>query len=360
MRARTQIGDARQTIGGSVMTSANQKVGIAIFGAGNVSTGHLDAYLKNPECQVVAIGSRTREGAERKAREVGLDPSKLGIHDSIESLLTDPQVDALSITTPHLRHATDVVAAAEAGKHCLVEKPIAVSAGELERMEAAVEKAGIRTVCGFVLRFNPSIQATKALIAEGMLGNLLYVQTDYWHNPEQSGYPGSEDHLQKMDASAMVLGGCHAIDLARYLMESDIVEVTAMGFTDTQEAKFMPNQTALVRFANGMAGKVSACVEQWMPYQFNVDLLGTDGGLRDNRFYSRKLPGVLDWATFPTVLPNSGAVSHHPFQGEIDHFIACIQEGHESHVNVRDAVNTHKAMFAIDQSCIDGGTTIAV
>lgn len=342
------------------MSSSNEKLGIAIFGAGNVSSGHLNAYLKNPACQVVAIGSRTREGAERKAREVGLDPSKLGIHDSIESLLADAKVDALSITTPHSRHAVDVVAAAEAGKHCLVEKPIAISVEELERMDAAVQKAGVRTVCGFVLRFNPSILATKALIARGMLGNLLYVQTDYWHNPEQSGYPGSEDHLQKIDASAMVLGGCHAVDLARYLMESDIVEVTALGFTNVPDMKHLPNQAALVRFANGKVGKISACVEQWMPYQFNVDLLGTEGGLRDNRFYSRKLPGVLDWATFPTILPNSGAVSHHPFQGEIDHFIACIQEGKESHVNVRDAVNTHKAIFAIDQSCAEGGTTIAI
>jgi predicted dehydrogenase len=342
------------------MASKNQKLGIAIFGAGNVSTGHLDAYLKNPNCDVVAIGSRTREGAERKAREVGLDPAKIAIFDSIEELLADTRVDAMSITTPHSRHARDVVAAANAGKHCLVEKPIAMSETELEKMDAAVQANGVRTVCGFVLRFNPSIQATKALIAEGMLGNLLYVQTDYWHNPEQSGYPGSENHLEHMDASAMVGGGCHAVDLARYLMESDIVEVSAVGASDVPDAPHLPNQAAVVRFANGKIGKISACVEQWMPYQFNVDVLGTDGGLRDNRFYSRKLPGVLDWAEFPTILPNSGAVSHHPFQGEIDHFIDCIQQGKESHVNVRDAVNTHKAIFAIDQSCAKGGRTIAI
>src|SRR5680860_433148 len=305
----------------SSMATSNQAVGVAIFGAGTVSSGHLDAYMKNPHCTVVAIGSRTREGAEAKAREVGLDPTTLGIHAAMEDLLADPNVDALSICTPHSRHSKDVVSAAGAGKHCLVEKPIAMNREELAAMDQAVQQAGVRSVCGFVLRFNPSIQATKALIDEGMLGSLLYVQTDYWHNPEQSGYPGSEDHLPKMDASAMLLGGCHAIDLARYLMDSDIVEVTAMGFTDVPDVKHIPNQSALVRFANGKVGKVSACVEQWMPYQFNVDLLGTDGGLRDNRFYSRKLPGVLDWATFPTVLPNSGAVSHHPFQGEIDHFI---------------------------------------
>jgi predicted dehydrogenase len=343
------------------MSSVSERIGIAIFGAGNVSSGHLDAYLHNPECDVVAIGSRTAEGAERKAREVGIDPSTIGIYDSIDELLADPRVDAMSVCTPHARHAADVISAAKAGKHVLVEKPIAMSLDELRAMDGAVADAGVRTVCGFVLRFNPSILATQAMIGEGLLGEVLYVQTDYWHNPEQSGYPGSEDYVRrKLDGSAMLLGGCHAVDLARYLMGSDIVEVSALSFTAVPEAPFPPNQTAIVKFANGMAGKVSACVEQWMPYQFNVDVLGTGGGIRDNRFYSRKLPGMLGWGTFPTILPDSGAVSHHPFQGEIDHFIDCIRDGRESHVNVRDAVNTHEALFAIDRSCAEGGVSVVV
>jgi predicted dehydrogenase len=105
-------------------------------------------------------------------------------------------------------------------------------------------------------------------------------------------------------------------------------------------------------------GKVSACVEQWMPYQFNVDLLGTEGGLRDNRFYSRKLPGVTDWATFPTILPNSGLVGHHPFDGEIAHFLDCLVHDRESHASLRDAVNTHETCFAIDRSIAAGGSPI--
>mgnify|MGYP000128409959 CR=1 FL=1 len=90
------------------------------------------------------------------------------------------------------------------------------------------------------------------------------------------------------------------------LMDSDIVEVSAFGFTGVENPAHLPGQTAILRFANGKAGKVSAAVEQWMPYQFNVDVLGTDGALRDNRFFSRKLPGVTGWVEFPTVLPTSG------------------------------------------------------
>ena len=89
--------------------SANGKIGIAVWGAGTVSSGHLRAYLRNPHCIVVAIGSRTKEGAAAKAREVGLDPSKIDLYDSLDDLVANPGVDALSICTPHQRHAQDTV-----------------------------------------------------------------------------------------------------------------------------------------------------------------------------------------------------------------------------------------------------------
>jgi predicted dehydrogenase len=339
--------------------ASNEKVGIAIQGAGNVSSGHLRAYLNNPACEVVAIGSRTKDGAAAKAREVGLDPSRLALYDDVYALVADPHVDALSICSPHTRHAEDTIAAARAGKHCLVEKPIAMNLDELHAMDAAVREAGIRTVCGFVLRWIPSVTAAIAMRERQLFGNLLYVQTDYWHNPEQSGYPDSHDYIRrKVDASAMLLGGCHAVDLARYLMDSDIVAVSAVTFTNMEDAPHPPNQVALLQFANGRAGKVSACLEQWTPYQFNVDILGDAGGFRHNRFYSRTLRGVTDWVEFPTITPDSGAVDHHPFQGEIDHFLTCIIEGKESHASVRDAVNTHEACFAIDRSCAEGGVRV--
>jgi predicted dehydrogenase len=337
-----------------------KRIGVAVQGAGNVATEHLKAYLRNPHCRVVAIGSRTLEGAAAKARQVGLDPGQIGLYDDYAALLAHPGLDALSICTPHARHAREAIAAADAGKHILIEKPVALDRDDLRAMDAAVTAAGVRTVVSFVLRWNPLVTTAKALLDDGAFGRPLYVQTDYWHNAEQGGYPGAKGRLGKGTVSAMVSGGCHAMDLARYLMGSDIVEVTALEFTALEHPPAPVNQTALVRFANGMAGKVSACTEQWMPYQFNIDLLGTAGALRDDRFYSRKLPGTTGWASFPTVLPNSGSVSHHPFPAEIDHFVECIRTGVESHASLRDAVNTHEACFATDESSRAGGKPVAL
>jgi predicted dehydrogenase len=340
--------------------AANEQIGVAVQGAGTVSTEHLKAYLNNPRCRVVAIGSRTREGAEAKARQVGLDPRAIGIYDDLDELLAHPGLDALSICTPHSRHAQETIGAARAGKHVLIEKPAATNLDDLRAMDAAVAEAGVRSVVGFVLRWNPLVLAAKAMLAEGLFGDLIYVQADYWHNGEVSGYPGAAGRLWRATIDAMLGGGCHAVDLARYLMGSDVVEVAALATGSLEGLPQPANQVALVRFANGKAGKVSAITEPWIPYQFNVDLLGSEGGLRDNRFYSRKLPGVLDWATFPTILPNNGLVAHHPFPGEIDHFIGCIRDGVESHVSLRDAVNTHEACFAISASARAGGQPVRV
>jgi predicted dehydrogenase len=342
------------------MREASGEIGVAVQGAGTVATEHLRAYLRNPRCRVVAIGSRTKEGAAAKARQVGLDLSEIGIYDEIDDLLAHPGLDALSICTPHARHAQETITAARAGKHVLIEKPVATTLEELHAMDAAVREAGVRTVAGFVLRWNPLTLAAKAMLAQGLFGDPIYVQTDYWHNSEVSGYPGAAGRLWRATIDAMLGGGCHAVDLARYLMASDVVEVTALETTALEGLPRPANQVALVRFANGKAGKVSALTEPWIPYQFNIDLLGSDGGLRDNRFYSRKLPGVLDWTTFPTVLPNSGLVGHHPFQGEVDHFVQCIVEGLESHASLRDAVNTHETCFAISRSARLGGQPVSL
>ncbi|MBO0702449.1 MAG: Gfo/Idh/MocA family oxidoreductase [Candidatus Dormibacteraeota bacterium] len=335
------------------------EVGVAIQGTGSVSTEHIRAYLRDPRARIVALGSRTREGAQRKAREMGLD---VPVFDRFEELLARPDVDAVSICTPHERHSMETVLAAEAGKHVLIEKPVALDVDQLGRMRDAVRAAGVRTVVSFVLRWNPAVSNIKALKQDGALGTTFHVQTDYWHNPGVARHMrGLAERGGGSGIGGMLTGGCHAMDAARYLMESDIVEVSARSWDPPSQAGSggpAENTVALVRFANGAMGKVSGCISMWMPYAFNIDLLGTDGSVRGDRFFTRKLPGLTGMGRLPTVLPDSGDVAHHPFGGEISHFIDCILSGHESHVNLEDAVNTHEACFAADMSAAQGGATI--
>ncbi len=337
-----------------------ERIGVAVQGAGNVSTEHLRSYLNNPHVEVVAIGSRTREGAERKAREVGLDLTRVRLYDDYAALVADPRVDALSICTPPARHAEETVRGAEAGKHLLIEKPIAVTPDQLRRMRRAVDAAGVRTVVSFVLRWNPLVLTIKRMIADGVFGETFFIQTAYWHNLIQGGYPGARPGPKTSPISAMLGGGCHAMDMARYLVGSDVVQVMALTAHTVPGHASPANTAALVTFASGAMGYVSACTEQWMPYVFNIELFGADGAIRGNRFYSKKFPGATGFVEIPTVMPDSGDVIHHPFRGEVDHFVDCIRTGRESHVSLADAANTHQACFAADESASVGGAPVAV
>src|SRR5688500_5048092 len=210
------------------------------------------------------------------------------------------------MTTPFVSSVEKLgvaIQGAWAGKHLLIEKPVVFSPDELARMDAAVTKAQVKTVVSFVLRWNPLVLTIKRLTQDGAFGHTFFVQTSYWHNVVQGGYPGAKPGPNKSPVSAMLGGGCHAMDMTRYLMDSDITHVTALTKDTVQGHASPANTAAVVKFANGAMGYVSACTEQWMPYVFNIDLFG----------------------------------------GETDHFIDCIRTGRESHVSLHDAVNTHEA-----------------
>ena len=200
-------------------------LGVAIQGAGNVSTEHIKAYQNNPNTQVVAIGSRTLESAERKAKQLNLDCE---LFDNYLRLLENPKVDVVSICTPPDRHAEESIAAAKAGKHLLIEKPVAINKTELQAMYETISQAKIKTVISFVLRWNPLILSIKEIVAKGWVGQPLLVQADYWHGPTNiNPKKFHKKNWVPMNIGAIVHGGCHAMDAARYVLgNAKIVQVS--------------------------------------------------------------------------------------------------------------------------------------
>jgi predicted dehydrogenase len=116
-------------------------------------------------------------------------------------------------------------------------------------------------------------------------------------------------------------------------------------------------EVLLVKFENGTLGKVSVNADCIMPYRFPVRIFGDRGSVFDRQIWSHFLPGQNDWTEIPAVGPDSSDVSHHPFQGEIDHFLACIEAGVESHCSLDDALKTHAVVFAA-QECYRTGRPV--
>ena len=338
------------------MSNPIRKLGVAIHGVGDVAYAHAASWCKNPHVEIVSVSSRHPESAQRLADKFDL---RCSIHRSFDEVLQDARVDIVNLSGPNHVHAEQAIAAAESGRHVLVEKPMVLTMADNRALREAVAKAGVKSIVSFVLRWNPMIESLQTLLAQRTLGDVFYAEVDYWHHlgPAYRGW----DWASRKDTggSAMLLGGCHAVDILRWLVREDVVEVSALANNQRALYEYDANVVAIVRFRNGTIGKTSVVFDAQIPYTFNVDLLGTDGSVRDNRLWVPKLlPGQNQWTTFPTIAPDSADVHHHPFDAQINHFVDCIRQDVESHCNVADAYHTHELCLAIDQSVAEGGRSV--
>lgn len=332
------------------------KLGVAIHGAGQVAYAHAASWLKNPHTKIVSVTSRNKESARRLAERFKLDCE---VGDDFERVLRDDRVQIVNLSGPNHVHTEQGIAAAEAGKHLVVEKPMCLSLDENRALRDAVARSGVKSVVSFVLRWGPLSENLKALLAAGALGELFYIEIDYWHGLGRWWTGFEWGHTKKTGGSTMLLGGCHAVDAIRWFSGQEIVEVCAFSNNKKQTFEYDANVVAILKFANGAIGKTSGLFDCEMPYAFNIDLVGTEGTVRDNRLWSKKLfPGQTSWNTMQTVMPDSGAVEHHPFDAQMSHLVGCILQDRESHCNVADAYHTHEVCLAIDRSIAEGGRPV--
>jgi predicted dehydrogenase len=351
---------------------STDRLGVLVVGAGWVSTQHIAAYRHNPRTRIVAVCDRRREKACERIAEAGL--ADAAAYDDFASALAHPGVDIVSICTPQHVHCAQVIAAAQAGKHLLIEKPAATCLADLQAMRQAVRAAGVRTVVGFVLRWNPLFRTLKTMLADDALGRPYYVETDYLSHNGSWWAGWNEARTVAQGVSAFLVGGCHAIDALRWFAApgefetATPIEVFAVagGYRKGSRREYHPPtnswhddappmeydglEVALVKFANGALGKVTVNADCIMPYRFPLRIFGDRGTVLDNRVWSHKFPGQNQWIELPAIAPDSSDVHHHPFQAEIDHLVECVVAGRESHCNLEDAAATHEIALAALQS----------
>ena len=303
---------------------SKETLGVLVHGAGWVAGEHVKAFAANPHTRVVAISSRKQASCERKAAEAGL--TNVAFYTDYEKALAHEGVDIVSVCTPQQLHAENTIAAAEAGKNIVIEKPIANNPAEMRAMAAAVKKAGVKTVVSFVLRWNPLFKTIKSMVADDALGNVYCVETDYQHDIA-SWWTGYEDaRTKKLGVSAMLTGGCHALDAARWFAgrgqfeAATPVEIFAYAggwrkgrdieynyfsnsFQKAPPLEYDDLEIVLIRFDNGVLGKVSVNYGCVMPYTFPIEVFGDRGN-------DQRQPGLV--AKVPRTKGLGGNPDHPP------------------------------------------------
>jgi len=335
-----------------------KKYNVGIIGYGWVATAHIPAINATNQAQVTAVySSRKLDARELSARHGG----DITAYNDLNALLRDKSIHAVSICSYPYDHAKQAVAAAKAGKHLIIEKPLALSWKDCQAIEAAVKKAKVKTCVCFECRYSSQFLATKAAIDRGLLGKLHYGEVDYYHGIGP--WYGQFRWNTRKDAggSALLTAGCHALDALLLCLGGEVAEVTSYD-TKSRSKIFAPYEytttsVAMLKFKNGALGKCAAVVDCLQPYYFHTHLVGSEGSLLDNKFHSMKLGGLNKnkWSELSMKMLDSGDVSDHPYLTQFQAFFDALEAGKEMPLtSLLDGLRSHEVIFAADKSAETG------
>jgi len=203
------------------------------------------------------------------------DRQRLPVSADYASVLADPEIAAVVIATPHSRHADQIEAAAEAGKHVFVEKPMTLDRAGAERAVAACRAAGVVLAPGHNRRFLPSTQALKALIDGGVLGTILHVEGNF-SGLLAFGYTAGNWRADAAEnpAGGMAAMGIHMVDAITHLC-GPIEAVRAQSLRRVLTIDTDDTTSALLRFADGMTGTLATITAT--PRLWRIQVFGSKG-----------------------------------------------------------------------------------
>lgn len=258
---------------------AERRLNIGIIGAGRIGQVHADTItfrLRN--ANLVGVSSGSRKLAERCSLAHGCEP-----YYDYHELIEDPAVDAVCICSASNQHTAQIIAAARAGKHIFCEKPIDTSLPVIDKALQEVRKAGVKLQVGFNRRFDQNYRRVRSAIVNGEIGvpQIMHITS---RDP-------SPPPLEYVKNSGGIWMDCtiHDLDMARYLIGSEVDEVYVLGAVNINPEieQYGDVDTSIVslRFKNGVIGTIDNSRQAVYGYDQRCEVLGSSGSIHINNNY---------------------------------------------------------------------------
>jgi predicted dehydrogenase len=331
-----------------------KKYNVGIIGYGWVAGAHIAAINASSLAQVTAVYSSRKLDPEELSTKHG---SRISVYNNLDEMLNNQDVHIVSICSYPYDHAKQAVAAARAGKHLIIEKPLALSWDDCLSIESAVREAGVKTCICFECRFSSQMITTKAVIDQGLLGKIHYAEIDYFHGVGPWYSPYRWNIKKEAGGSSLLSAGCHAMDAMLMMMGNDVESVSSYSASSANKDfvtyEYPTTSVSIMKFTDGAVGKVASVIDCLQPYYFHVHLVGSEGSLLDNKLYSTKMGGLNKnkWSELSMKMLDSGDVTDHPYQLQFETFFQSIEQGVEMpKTSIKDALHTHDVIFAADRS----------
>ena len=327
------------------------QINIAVIGAGRIAHSHFAGLLNLPQCYRYAICDPCEDGRAEKLKE------QYGVEKACadyKELIGDPKVHAVIVTTPDHTHCEIASAFLRDGKPVLLEKPMALKKEDCDELLRVSKETGTMLMVGQVCRYNHNFVQAKKLIETGALGDLVFVESEYAHSYELN--PGTGNWRVHPDREAIIGGGCHAIDLLRWIAGNP-TEVSAYA-----NHKYLPdwpvNDTtiAIYKFPNDVIGKVFCSIGVKRVYTMRTCIYGTKGTLifgnydKTMTLYKANPDDIHSGFTKPTIIPCNP--KGHNMEAEIRDFVLAIQNGKQPPISPLEGAST----VAVARATVDSFT----
>ena len=341
--------------------------GIGIIGCGKIAqVRHIPEYADHPDAKLLGLYDINLARAQELAAQHGATA-----YETVEALLANPEIHAVSICAANFAHAELTIAALRAGKHVLCEKPMAITLEECEAMVEEAKKAGKYLMIGHNQRLAKAHAVAKELITEGMIGDIVTFRTTFGHGgPETwSVDPGKNTWFfdkTKAAMGAMADLGIHKTDLIQFLTSQRVVRTTAKLTTlDKKDANgnligVDDNAICIYEMSGGTLGTMTASWTYYGPEDNSTVLYGTKGIMRiyDDPAHSIvvDLPdGSKKFYDVDTIQTNDTQTK----SGVIDLWMETLVEDKEPEISGESALAAMRAVFASIRSS-ETGMAVAI
>lgn len=254
----------------------NNKVRIGVIGSGSFGERHIEAIFQLKNAELVAICDTSESNLKNCAAKYGIEST----YTDYKELLKREDIDAVTLPLPDQVHRQIAVDAMHAGKHVFCEKPMALNMDDCRAMIQATKDTGKKFMVGQVCRYAPAFVLAKRLVDEGKIGELFFVESEYAHDYIEVG--GEGGWRKAPDRHIMTGGGCHAVDLLRWIAgnpEEVFAYENHKVLTDWPTGDCV---IALMKFPNDVNGKVFASSGCKRRYTMRTVLYGTKGTIITN------------------------------------------------------------------------------
>ena len=325
------------------MTEATAPFRWGILGVARINRALVGPLASNGH-QLLAIASRSLERAREYAEAQGIARA----YGSYEQLLSDPDIDAVYIPLPHSMHVEWAEKAAQAGKHVLVEKPIALDGAGVVTLQTAARNHGVVITEAFMYRHHPLVARVRELAHDGTVGRLQGVRGTFSFVLDR---PADTRLVPEFGGGSLWDVGCYPVSFARTIIGRRPISVQAA-------ARWAPGQIDLtffgqVQFPGAIVAQVHSSFES--PFKTEIEIIGSDGRLVIRHPFKPEPTETIEVITAHeayTVTVEGPSL----YQGEVDDVRDAARTGRAPHVTLEDSLDNVDTLTALLQAARSGGT----